>query len=145
MKYDVSGNVPSGWPVVYTGASSTAFDEAHGVVADASGNVYVTGISGLSGAQAFMTLKVNSAGVVQWVKKHVGTGTQDADAIGIVAGGGNYYVGGWGSNYGSLQDFMVIKYDAAGDSLAVMQFITGQTDRLMFSLQLLSMQAPMFT
>jgi len=120
LKYDINGNVPSGWPVVYTGAQSTTFDEAHGVVADGSGNVYVTGISGLSGAQTFMTMKINNGGAVQWIKKHVGTGAHDADAIGIVQDntGSNFYVGGWGSNSGTLQDFMVIKYDAAGDSLA---------------------------
>src|SRR5258706_8313093 len=84
LKYDASGNVPSGWPVIYTGALSTAFDEAHGVVVDGSGNVYVTGQSGPVGADDFLTLKINSAGVVQWAKKYNGVPNSEDNAIAIV-------------------------------------------------------------
>ena len=62
LKYDASGNVPSGWPVIYNGPLSTTFDEGHAITVDAAGNVYVTGQAGTTGADDFLTLKINSAG-----------------------------------------------------------------------------------
>ncbi len=58
LKYDASGNTPSGWPYVYIGGISTTFDEAHAVKVDASGNVYVTGEGGAVPTSDYLTIKI---------------------------------------------------------------------------------------
>jgi hypothetical protein len=131
LKYDINGNVPSGWPVVYINGISTSFDEAHGVKVDGSGNVYVAGQSGPVGASDFMTLKINSAGSVQWVKKYNGTSNQEDNAVSLELDNtaANIYVGGWGYRAASIQDFVVVKYSSNGDSLGI-AFYTGPANQI---------------
>lgn len=127
LKYDASGIVPSGWPVVYTGGLSTAFDEAHSVKVDGSGNVYVTGSAGSNSAADFMTMKINSSGSIQWVKKYNGSANLDDIAIGLVLDNtaSNIYVGGSSNRTGSVQDYAVIKYNSNGDSVGIVFYDNG--------------------
>ncbi len=121
LKYDANGNVPSGWPVVYTGGVSTSFDEARSVKVDGSGNVYVTGQSGNSPGADFMTMRINSSGSIQWVKKFNGSSSLDDVPIGLVLDNtaANLYVGGSCTRPTSVQDYAVIKYSMNGDSLGI--------------------------
>jgi hypothetical protein len=121
LKYDASGTMSAGWPVVYTGGVSTVFDEARALRVDASGAVYVTGRSGPAGAEDYLTIKINSSGVIQWVKKYNGTLNGEDFATSMVLDNTetNVFVGGYSFRAGGVQDYVVLKYSAStGDSLA---------------------------
>ena len=124
IKYDSNGNVVSGgWPSIYTGSLSGAFDEARAIKVDVSGNVYITGVgrTGSTGTADFLTLKINSGGIVQWAKKYNGTANNDdvANAMVLDASAQFVYVSGYATMTGSAQDYMTIKYDAStGDTIA---------------------------
>lgn len=121
LKYDASGNMATGWPYVYTGTLSTAFDEARAIRVDAAGNVYVTGRSGSAGSEDYLTLKLNSSGALQWTKKYNGTSNGEDVATAMVLDNteANVFVGGYSFRIGGVQDYVTIKYSAStGDSLA---------------------------
>jgi len=69
LKYDASGNMVSGWPNIYTGSLSTTFDQAQAIKVDGSGNAYITGKSGTTGAENYLTMKINNDGTLAWAKK----------------------------------------------------------------------------
>ena len=104
IKYDASGNIPSNWPVIYTGSFSGIFDEAHSIKVDATGNVYITGLSRAvsSGPADYLTLKINSGGIVQWAKKYNGTlnGDDIANALVLDASAQFVYVSGYATHVG---------------------------------------------
>lgn len=122
IKYDASGNVVSGWPSIYTGSLSGAFDEAHAMQLDASGNIYITGVSGPSSSTGdYLTLMINSSGIVQWAKKYNGTsnGEDSPNALVLDATAQSVYVTGYATIYSQNQNYVTIKYNAStGDSLA---------------------------
>lgn len=121
IKYDAAGNVVAGWPSIYSGPLSTTTDEAHSIKVDGTGNVYVTGKSGAAGTEDYLTLKMNSGGVVQWAKKYNGNQNGEDNAIVLVLDGpgANAFVGGYSTRAGATQDYVVIKYlTTTGDSNA---------------------------
>jgi hypothetical protein len=122
LKYDNAGNLPSGWPMIYTGGISGTSDEARSVKVDGSGNVYITGFTrnGAVSTDDYLTLKANSSGTVQWARKYIGNSNQTDDAIGLVldASASNIFVTGFSLRAGTNQDIVTIKYSSAGDSLA---------------------------
>src|SRR5258705_797200 len=54
------------WAVSYNGIAASALEEAEGVVADAAGNVFATGLSGNGTGSAICTMKLNARGTIQW-------------------------------------------------------------------------------
>jgi uncharacterized delta-60 repeat protein len=88
------------------------------IAVDASGNSYVTGHSYASqgGFYDYATVKYNSAGAQQWVRRYDGPGSSDDYAKAIkVDQAGNVYVTGEAfflANNGS--DYATIKYSASG-------------------------------
>jgi hypothetical protein len=123
LKYDVNGNMVSGWPSIYTGTLSGIFDEGHAIQVDVSGNVYVTGRVGTQDINSFdfLTLKINSSGVVQWAKRYNGTANMEDNAIGLVLNstGTFVYSIGYCTSTSTAKDYVTIKYNTAtGDSLA---------------------------
>jgi uncharacterized delta-60 repeat protein len=106
------------WTSRYDGTGAGA-DTAKAVAVDASGNVYVTGVSvgtGVNpGTTDFATLKYNSAGVQQWASRFDGLGKHnDGGEAVVVDGSGNVYVAGWARGVGSGADYATIKYNASG-------------------------------
>jgi len=92
---------------------------------DAAGNVYLTGLSNLSGAQIteelpdYLTVKWNSAGTFQWARKYDGAspgeGYNVATAI-AVDGSGNVYITGASQRDGQI-GYGTVKYNSAGTLL----------------------------
>ena len=122
LKYDNAGNIPSGWPSIYSSGISNIFDEAHSVAVDGSGNVYVTGLSRSSGSvatQDYLTLKINSSGIVQWANKYNGNANLEDNAVGLVldAMGNNVFVTGYSILTGQRSAYVTIKYNSTGDSV----------------------------
>lgn len=121
LKYDPAGNLLAPFPYLYTGALSTTFDQANSIKLDASGNIYFTGKSGTAGTENFMTIKLNTGAVEQWVKKYNGTQNNEDNALVVMVDntGSNVYVAGYGFTTGQQQNYITIKYSSAnGDSLA---------------------------
>jgi uncharacterized delta-60 repeat protein len=114
IKYNSSG--VQQWIQIYNGPAN-GDDNASSLTVDASGNVYVTGGSTISGVyQDYTTIKYNSAGVQQWIQTYNGPGNEDDGASSIaVDASGNVYVTGrsTGTSYPDW-DYTTIKYNSAG-------------------------------
>ncbi len=114
IKYNSAG--AQQWKKIYAGPYSSA-DWARSI-AIWGGNVYVTGRSKTdppANAFEFVTIKYNSSGVEQWVRKYNGFGINYDDATCIVVdNSGNVYVTGGSEGNGTGVDYATIKYNSAG-------------------------------
>jgi len=95
IKYDTSGRRQ--WVARYNGPGNN-YDEAHALVVDDSGNVYVTGESygGVETGVDYATIKYDSSGNQLWVKRYnneTTNGDDIATAIAIDASGNVYLTG----------------------------------------------------
>ena len=100
------------WVKRYNGQGN-GVDMATSVAVDGSGNVFVTGGSHIGSGYDNATIKYNSAGEEQWVRRINGTQNFDFDVWVIAAdASGNSYVTG-----ASRGDFITVKYDPSGNSL----------------------------
>lgn len=97
---------------------------AQDVTLDASGNVYITGLSAGSGTgYDYATIKYNAAGVEVWAKRYNGSGDGNDEANNIVVDGlGNVYVTGYSLGNGITPDITTIKYSPAGNQLWVRRY-----------------------
>ncbi|MBK6504278.1 MAG: SBBP repeat-containing protein [Ignavibacteria bacterium] len=114
IKYNSSGILQ--WAARYDGAAHS-LDEAFSIDLDDSGNVYVTGGSITSTlTNDYVTIKYNSAGILQWLKTYNGTGNNVDIASSIALdSSGNTYVTGTSRGSGTSDDnFATIKYSPSG-------------------------------
>jgi hypothetical protein len=124
IKYDPNGNEL--WVNRYNG-SANSHDNPEGLVLDAAGNVYITGISYGDGAD-YATIKYNAAGVQQWVARYAGAAgsTDRATDIAVDASGNVYVTGDSNGNTDpsdfNTGDYTTIKYDAGGNELWVARY-----------------------
>lgn len=117
IKYNTNGVLQ--WAVYYDG-SAGGVDEAASLCIDASGNVYVTGVEGTSNNYTtdYITLKYNSAGLLQWGHTFNGPGNFNDLATDIsLDAAGNVYVLGTSDTVYNAQpnaDIALLKYNNAG-------------------------------
>jgi uncharacterized delta-60 repeat protein len=113
IKYNSSG--AEDWVKRYNGPGNS-FDGASAIAVDGSGNVYVTGQSdGIGTSSDYATIKYNSSGAEDWVKRYNGTGSSTDRGLSIAVDlSGNVYMTGesWGSS--SNFDYITIKYNSSG-------------------------------
>ena len=116
IKYNSSGDTL--WTRYYDGGL-LFYDRIHAIAVDDSGNVFVTGLSIESGNQYdIVTIKYNSAGVMQWVSRYDGPGNDDDEAYDIVLDDSGYiYVCGYTRSAATYTDYVTIKYDRYGDTV----------------------------
>jgi hypothetical protein len=121
IRYDTAG--VERWATRYNGPASGG-DMAHAVALDASGNVYVTGESNGTGTGVdYATVKYDSLGVEQWVRRYTGPGNgYDYAAAIAVDYLGNACVTGGVEGSGSGRDYVTIKYGPAGETLWVQTY-----------------------
>jgi hypothetical protein len=114
IKYGRGGGVK--WLRRYDAAG--LWDGARGIAVDGSGNVYVTGRSFGSGTHGdFATIKYNSSGVQQWVRRYTSSGYRDDGAMDIALDTeGNVIVTGFSTAAGASFDFYTIKYGPDGST-----------------------------
>jgi uncharacterized delta-60 repeat protein len=121
IKYNSEGQQQ--WTARYDGPANDG-DEAYAIAVDASGNVYVTGVSLGSGTGAdFATIKYNSAGQQQWVARYNGPVNGDDYGYAIALDNSeNIYVTGHSPGAGTADDYATIKYDSAGQQQWVARY-----------------------
>ncbi|NUN07777.1 MAG: SBBP repeat-containing protein [Ignavibacteriaceae bacterium] len=126
---------PSGQLIWVKGMGGAKADDATGVAVDDDGNVFIAGkfdsaatiggqnVLSAGGTDAFLA-KLNSAGVLQWVKVIGGTGADNMDDVGIDRFGNILAAGSFQNTvtFGTtpvtsngLADVFFLKYDQAGN------------------------------
>lgn len=114
IMYDAAGTQQ--WAVTYNGTAN-GFDEGYDIMADNSGNVYVTGGTVTTTSNNnYVTIKYNSAGMQQWATTYSNNNAnvEAAHAMDMDAAG-NVFVTGY--SYGGTTndvDIATIKYNNAG-------------------------------
>ncbi len=103
------------WVARYNGPAK-GDDIGYGLAVDANANVYVAGTSiNALGYDDAVTIKYNSAGVLQWAKRYEGVGMGDDAAYDLqLDGAGNVYIGGYTQIDSIDVALLTIKYDPAG-------------------------------
>jgi hypothetical protein len=123
IKYDGSGQQQ--WVARYNGPGNDE-DEAVGIAADASGNVYVTGYSAGSGTGLYdyATIKYDASGNQLWVARYngPGNGTDNPNAIAVDASGNVYVTGFSDGGPGTGFDYGTVKYDGSGQQQWVARY-----------------------
>jgi len=115
-----SPNKPAGveeaWVRVYESGEVPGDDIAVDVAIDADDNIYVTGYTpNLPNGMDFYTIKYNPSGAEVWARYFDGEAQGDDIAVGVETdSSGNVYVGGYSAGNGTGSDFVVVKYNAAG-------------------------------
>ena len=116
IKYDKDGNQK--WIHRYNGAAPADFDDSpSGILADATGNVYITGTSQKDGRISCTTIKYNTEGAEQWVQRYnVSASSSDAGKDITMDAAGNIYVASENflSGAGGGNNMSTIKYNNDG-------------------------------
>jgi len=114
IKYNPAGDTV--WTQKYVGPGN-GNDQITDMVVDNSGNIYVAGKTYTADTGIdFLTIKYNSAGVLQWVKTYAGLGNY-GDYAGSIALDdlGNVYVTGTTEKSSINSDYATVKYDPDGN------------------------------
>ncbi|MBL8015970.1 MAG: SBBP repeat-containing protein [Ignavibacteria bacterium] len=113
LKYNSNGVLL--WSSRYNGPVN-GFDNAYSIALDNSGNIYYTGSSQGSGSgYDLIIVKLNSAGVQQWVHRINGTANQSDFGTSIaVDNSGNVYCCGNVNRTGSNEDIVAVKLNTSG-------------------------------
>lgn len=119
IKYDRNGQMQ--WIRRYDAGLR---DYAYALAIDDSANVYVTGSSEAAGSgEDYLTIKYNTDGVEQWVRRYNGPGNGYDRAVDIAVDNmGNVYVTGTSFGSGTERDFATIKYSPEGNELWVRRY-----------------------
>ena len=106
------------WASSYNGIPASALEEVEGVVADAAGNVFATGLSGNGTGSAICTMKLNSRGTIVWsrvdTKSSLCGGMWGRTPIAQDAAGNLIVVGAEFSNNMSDWNPLMLKYGPDG-------------------------------
>jgi uncharacterized delta-60 repeat protein len=124
VKYDASGTLK--WVKRYDGLGG-ALDRAVKVLADAAGNVTVTGRSDNGDNDDYVTIRYNAAGVQQWIRYDDRSGRDRAVDM-LADATGNLVVTGR-SNNGDNDDFWTLKISPTGSLIWDVAYDFVENDR----------------
>lgn len=124
IKYCPNGD--TAWVRRYNGPINGQ-DQAHAIVIDNSGNIYVTGWSEQSTGpdynEDYATIKYNSSGNELWAQRYNGPADYSDKASAIaVDDSGNVYVTGQSYGIGTYWDYATVKYNSDGDTVWVRRY-----------------------
>ena len=121
IKYYPDGD--TAWVRRYNGPGDST-DYACGIAVDGSGNVYVTGASGVSGTYLdYATMKYYANGDTAWVRRYNGPGNAwDLATAIVVNASGIVYVTGHSYGSGTDDDYATIRYDLNGETAWVRRY-----------------------
>src|SRR6266516_4884537 len=109
------------WASSYNGIPASALEEVEGVVADAAGNVFATGLSGNGTGSAICTMKLDPRGTILWKrvesKASLCGGMWGRTPITQDAAGTLIVVGAEFTNDMSNWNPLLLKYSPAGTNL----------------------------
>src|SRR3989454_3864462 len=109
------------WAVSYNGIPASALEEVEGVVADAAGNVFATGLSGNGTGSAICTMKLDPRGTIQWKrvesKASLCGGMWGRTPIAQDAAGNLIVVGAEFTNNSSSWNPLLLKHSPSGATL----------------------------
>jgi len=113
LKYNAQGDTL--WDYYYNG-SNNYDDYVLAMDIDDAGNVFLTGkANGTGSFDQMVTIKLNSNGVEQWVNLYGVAGAGESQGNSIAADdSGNVYVAGYFDGISTTQDWVVVKYNSAG-------------------------------
>jgi uncharacterized delta-60 repeat protein len=118
IKYDASGEEQ--WVAWYKGYNQNAESVPRAMAMDSKGNIYVTGHSrsemGLG--NDYVTIKYNTSGEEQWIRRYEGThmdGYDEPSAMAVDAGGNVYVTGYSGYLTDIVFDYATVKYNSLGE------------------------------
>ena len=117
IKYSTAG-MPV-WTNYYSSPGDKQ-DQVTAIAVDSSGNVFVSGVSGYSGAGSydFATIKYSSAGVASWTNRFgVANPTFERISLGLDAGGNVYISGSTADQSTGGFDYATLKYSSSGVAL----------------------------
>jgi len=115
IKYNAGGDTL--WTIRYNAADDYD-DQPYAIAVDNAHDIYVTGYTTSStNGLDLLTVKYNAAGVQQWVRTYVTSEDDYAVAIATDVSGDIYVAGSSGNLYFETWDYVVIKYNSAGDTL----------------------------
>ncbi|HEX7344753.1 MAG TPA: T9SS type A sorting domain-containing protein, partial [bacterium] len=112
LKYDVNGILQ--WEEIY--GSATLHDWGHEVVLDSQDNILVGGRTMSNGLYDYCVIKYNAGGSQIWANTYNGP-AQGSDVLAALAidPSDNVYAAGESEGSGTDADFLVVKYNPAGD------------------------------
>jgi hypothetical protein len=128
VKYNSAGVLQ--WVTRYNGPGNS-LDAAQSLAVDDDGNVYVTGQSTGDGTGTdYATIKLNSAGAIQWVTRYNGPGNATDRAQDLVIDDAYVYVTGHSAGVGTNLDYATIKHNTTtGEIVWVSRYNGAGNDR----------------
>ena len=119
---ECTAQVSQEWTKGYNGPGNKD-DKISSMAVDAAGNVYVTGSSFSNATNLdYATIKYNSAGVEQWVRRYDFNNGDDIARALVIDGMGNVYVSGISYASASINEYATIKYSPAGSPLWIRRY-----------------------
>ncbi|MBN2379849.1 SBBP repeat-containing protein [candidate division WOR-3 bacterium] len=100
------------------------------IAVDGTGNIYVTGMSRVSGTSGdYVTIKYNTSGVQEWAVAYDGPANNNDDAKAIaIDNTGNIYVTGESVGISTLEDYATVKYNPSGIQEWVIRYDGPESD-----------------